>query len=444
MKTERKYVFIISLGCPKNLVDTEIVAASLIQHNLGLTDSPQDADIYLINTCAFIPPARDEAKTEIQKAQKWKKQNENRVIAVCGCLPQWDEKCEFRKKFPYVDYWLGINEIEQVGFLLNSSPKNTLKISPPQYLYDHQTPRLQLTPSHFAYLKISEGCSNRCAYCSIPRIRGDLRSRLPESVLAEAENLLSNGVKELILIAQDTTAYGQDLNDKNINLSNLLKSLDQLPGDFKLRLMYAHPANFANSLISVFKDSNHLYPYVDLPLQHISDTILAKMGRKIKSTQIRKLISKLRDKIPKIAIRTTFMVGFPGETEGNFAELRNFVQETEFERLGAFTYFPEPETAGAELPNQIEPETAKQRTDELLQLQQKISLKINRQLIGKKISVLIDSVSDKTAVGRTYMDAPEIDNIVKIKLKRNQGLQTGEFVDILIERALNYQLNGKI
>lgn len=442
------YVYSVSLGCPKNFVDTEILTGHLLSGNIGLTESPDNADVYMINTCAFIPPARAEAESFIRKAVAWKKRSpKSRKIAICGCLVQWDKKNEYAGKYPEVDLWLGIDKIasiaKHIGQLFEKETIKPIRVltSTPEYIYNETTARLQLTPKHYAYVKIAEGCNNRCTYCSIPGIRGALRSRKSESIYKEAQSLVGNGCRELILIGQDTTAFGRDLNDENENLPALLEKLDNIEGDFWIRLLYTHPAHFTDELVSVFKKSKHIIPYIDMPLQHISDRILASMGRKVRSEQIRKLLSKLRNEIPGIAIRTTFLVGYPGETENDFTELSDFVRLQKFDRLGAFTYYPEPGTPAAAFGKQVPSEVAEQRKDLIMRLQAEISLEHNIGLAGKTLDVLVDRVGKGEAFGRTYMDSPDIDNLVKINIGKTK-ISVGDLVRVTVKSAGAYDIEG--
>ncbi|OGV51755.1 MAG: ribosomal protein S12 methylthiotransferase RimO [Lentisphaerae bacterium GWF2_44_16] len=449
MDTEiNKYVYIVSLGCSKNFVDTEIMAAALISYNFGISACLDDADIFLINTCAFIPPARKEAETVIEQALKWKKskKNRDRKVIVSGCIVQWDRKSSFMDKYPEVNLWLGINEVAKLGNHISRLFLNKRQIlvhrEKPSFLYDELTPRLQLTPDHYAYIKIAEGCDNHCSYCAIPSIRGRLRSRTTQSTVKEAENLLNNGVKELILIAQDITAFGNDTKEADENLASLLKTLDSLKGNFWLRLLYLHPEGITEKLVETLVRAKHIIHYLDIPLQHISDRILSSMNRKIGRQEISDALALLRTKIPDIAIRTTFLTGFPGETEEDFEELCAFVREQSFERLGVFPYYPEKFTPAASMKNQVSPETAEERASFIMRLQAKISLNRNRKLAGKVFDVIVDSVDNKSGTGRTYMDAPEIDNTVSFTCKG--GVKAGDFVKVRIKNSSRYDLTGDL
>jgi len=437
--------FMVSLGCPKNFVDTEVIAGSILTGGVGITPDPEEANIYIVNTCAFIPTAREEAESVIKEALSWKKKlPKKRKVVVCGCLVQWDKDFAIRNKFKKVDLWLGVDNIPHAGNLileaLSETPKaNPLPVSHPEYLYDDLTPRLQLTLPHFAYIKISEGCSNMCSYCAIPNIRGKLRSRSQESIVKEASNLLAAGVKELILIGQDTTAYASESGSKE-SLSALLKKLDKLKGDFWIRLLYTHPAHFSSKLIDTIAQSEHVLPYIDMPLQHISDKILKSMNRKTSSSQIKKLLDKIRSAIPDIAIRTTLITGYPGESSKDFDELLGFVKEQKFQRMGTFVYYPEPSTPAASLQGQIPAEIAVERLDNLMKAQSKISLSFNKSLVGKVFDVIVDAVDGKNVGGRTFMDAPEIDNRVLFQGK----IKPGTFVKVKITGASKYDIKGVI
>jgi len=449
MKKDIKYVYFVSLGCSKNFVDTEVMAAYLIKHGFGITDDARCASIFVINTCAFIPPARLESENNIFKATKWKKKASGRKLIVTGCLTQWDKKEEYLKKYPEVDLWLGIDELtnlsEKIAYLYNDNQKNRSKVfckSNPSYLYNNKTPRLQLTPAHYAFIKIADGCDNRCSYCSIPSIRGPLRSRSTQSILFEAENLIIKGVKELIIIAQDITAFARDTKGKKDNLTTLVANLDKIRGDHWIRLHYLHPEGITDELISVLKNSEHIIPYLDIPIQHISDNILKRMNRKVTQKEVLNILEKLRQNIPGIIIRTTFLTGFPGETEKDFNELMNFVKEWKFERLGVFPFYSEPNTKAATMDQQVPFYIAKQRANDIYAIHTENSLNFNSKFIEKKVKVIIDSVTGTRAIGRTYMDSPDIDNTVTIS--KSKTLRFGEFVHVKINGFTAFDLKGKL
>jgi len=444
-----KFVYIVSLGCAKNLVDTEIAAGALAIDCIGFADEPNDADVYFINSCAFIPPARAEAESFINEAIEWKKNNNGKRIIVGGCLTNWDKNKDFVKKYPQVDAWLTTDEAENLAKHIHSLyNKKSEQFTPltdatfaPVYLYNEKTPRLQLTPPHYAYLKIADGCDNNCTYCAIPGIRGKLRSRSLESVVKEAQNLINNDVKELIITAQDITAFNKD--SKSNNLAELLKALDLLDGDFMIRLLYAHPAHLSEDVINMFASSTHLLHYLDMPLQHISDNILTSMNRHVTSCEIRKKLTALKNAVPDMSIRTTFMVGFPGETDENFNELYEFVKEQKFARLGVFTYFPEPGTPAAKMKNKINEKVAQAREEKIMTLQASISNEKNLSFIGETFDVLIDrtDIDAEIAFGRTFMDAPEIDN--EVIVTDIVTSQPGDVIKVKIIAANAYELEAQ-
>ena len=434
-------VYFVSLGCPKNLVDTEVLAGILLNSGRNITFDAKEADVYLINTCAFLPSAREEAFEEIRKAINWKKRarKQSRRIAVAGCLPQYGSNNPFREKFPEVDYWLGVNDIPDIVDILDGA--DAADTEEPSYLYDHNTPRLQLTVSHMAYLKIADGCNNCCTYCAIPHIRGRLRTRTQSSVVAEAENLINNGVKELVIVAQDVTVFGHDRPEDNESLSTLLQALDKLEGEFKIRLLYTHPAHYTDELIETLKNSKHVMHYLDMPLQHISERILKAMNRHVTQARVKEVINKLRGAMPDFVLRTTFITGFPGESEAEFEELKEFIKEMRFERCGVFPYSAEPGTKAAEMQEQIDFETSCARADELMDIQSGIMEEYQQSMVGKIIEVLADDVEGTRAIGRGVADAPEIDNMVVFGGKR---MKAGNFYKVLIEAVSDFDLIGHV
>ncbi len=424
--------FIAALGCPKNIVEAELISGAFLAGGDRLCDDPADADIYIINTCAFLPEARAEAAAEIAQAAEWKNSGSNRKIVVAGCLMNHAQFPEFQDYFPEVDLWCHVNDTAQIRDVLDGrcAPSAEKECT---YLCNETMPRMQLTLPHVAYLKISDGCDNRCAYCAIPGLRGALRSRPVASVISEAKMLLGNGVKELIIIAQDVTAYGHDLGD-GTSLAGLLTELEKIPGDFVIRLLYTHPAHYTSELISVLAGAKKILPYLDMPLQHISERILQQMNRHIDGNSIRELIKKLRANIPALTLRTTFITGLPGESEEEFAELCDFVKEAGFERMGVFSYAPEPGTPAAEMTPQIAPETADARAAKLMEIQAEIMKKADRRFIGSTMRVLVDWIDDdRIAFARGGSDAPDIDNVIQFNAPR--GLKAGSFVDVVIVKA---------
>ncbi|MBR7128120.1 MAG: 30S ribosomal protein S12 methylthiotransferase RimO [Lentisphaeria bacterium] len=439
-------VFLVSLGCPKNLVDTELFAGTLVSCNRYITFDDRQADIYIINTCAFIPSARNEAAEAIETAIKWKKRAKKmkRHIIVAGCLPQYDKDFSYRKLYPEVDAWMGVNNIPELEKIINSLDAEDKKFLPiieknPDYLYNHTAPRLQLTVPHMAYLKIADGCDNCCSYCAIPSIRGKLRSRKLESVVEEAKNLVANGVNELVIIAQDITVFGHDRAEDNENLAKLLTELEKIEGDFKMRLLYTHPAHYTDELIQVIKNSKKILPYLDMPLQHINDRILRDMNRHIDKQGILTLLDKLIAEIPNLVLRTTFITGFPGETEAEFNELMDFIKKYKFQRCGVFGYSPEVNTPAASMPNLIDTAIANERAKILMEIQEKIMLDYQQSFIGKTIEVICDEAENQMAIGRSFADAPEIDNRVIFAGKR---LKAGKVYKVEIKEVNDFDLIG--
>ncbi|MBE6394936.1 MAG: 30S ribosomal protein S12 methylthiotransferase RimO [Lentisphaerae bacterium] len=407
MQTE-KYFYLVSLGCPKNLVDSEIIAANLLEAGWGLAMTPDMAQLYIINTCAFIPSARQEAAEEINCASQWKEEEPERKIIVTGCLSQYGK--DIRKEFPQVDFWAGVDDVVRLPEILNGAAPS----AGCSYLHSADTPMLQLTMPHVAYVKIADGCNNCCSYCIIPRLRGKLRSRPMADVLAEISGLVSNGVKEIIIIAQDVTAFGMDRPGSGDSLAGLLTQIEKIDGDFKVRLLYTHPAHYTDELISVLAQSKKVMPYLDMPLQHISDRILKAMNRHIDTAGIKTLLKKLRQNIPGLVLRTTFITGLPGETEEEFAELEEFIREQKFERLGVFPYAPEPGSKAAAMPDIPSAETAAARAEKIMKAQVARMKRRSTALIGTQMEVLVDQIDEDIAIARGVWDAPDIDNVVYI------------------------------
>lgn len=419
--------YLVALGCPKNLVDAELLSGALVKNGYILSLEPEAADLYIVNTCAFLPAARSEASREIEAALEWKSRAPGRRVAVCGCLTEYDKNSgEYKKRFPEVDLWSPVNDVERVAELLAGSAPSTGK---PCYLNSDASMRLQLTLPHLAYLKIADGCNNCCTYCAIPKLRGALRTRPQASVVREAKMLVASGVRELVLVAQDITAFGMDRPDDGESLCSLLRELEKLPGDFVIRLLYTHPAHYTDELIEFIASSRRVLPYLDIPLQHISDRVLKAMNRRVTRKEIETLLTKLRAAIPGLTLRTTFIVGFPGETEAEFQELCDFVRDFKFERLGVFPYAAEAGTPAAKLKGQIPSEVADRRAGILMRRQIARMKRRNAKLAGRIARVLVDAV-DRTgiAVARGAMDAPDIDNAVLI---RDGGrVRPGEWAEV--------------
>ena len=439
----------VSLGCPKNQVDTEYMIGFTEKAGFERTAIPEEADVLVINTCSFIESATQESIDTILEFAAYK-QHRCRLLVVTGCLPQRYQQ-ELVKVLPEVDLWLGTGEYSRLPELLTAALNKTGKPrliadAPAGWLPPPLSDRPLTTPPHYAYVKIAEGCNHHCLYCIIPRLKGEYRSRKPESIIAEVENLLQRGVKEINLVAQDTTAYGVDV-DGAFNLSFLLSRLDQLDGDFWIRLFYTYPSLINEELLVTIRDSKHICHYLDIPLQHASTAVLKRMGRRSKQGEIRDLIGRVRHFLPEAAIRSTFIVGYPGETEEDFAELLAFLADVRLDWVGVFPYYREEGTAAAWLPEQVHPATKKRRARTVLQQQQTHSLEKNQALIGRELLVLLEKEKAPGHwEGRSYREAPAIDGVVNVQASEDQRakLEPGTFVQVEIEAAGPYELYGKI
>ena len=443
----KEKVYLESLGCSKNLIDSEVMLGSLLQGGYAFTTDKSEADIIIVNTCAFINDATQEALETIATLIPLKKNGACRKLVVAGCLPQRYGSHLTRKftELNDVDLFVGVGDFPIIAELLNSADRDTSLPSPfhlntPPFLLDHTTPRIRATPPHTAYVKIAEGCSHRCTFCTIPLIKGPYQSRLPESILTEVHMLVEEGVKEINLIAQDTTFYGMDLTPKT-DLAHLLHQLSSIEKLTWIRILYCHPDHLTSDLISVIGKEAKICNYIDLPLQHSSNTILKKMGRGKKNSQIKKIIAQLRERIPELWIRTTLIVGFPGETTDDFNRLMEFVNEMEFEHLGAFKYSNEEGTQAYSYGDTVPPDIIEERYHLLMSAQSAIAFKKNQALIGTRQSVLIEDIDKENGLlsGRTFFQAPDIDGIVFI----SQGTaRIGDMVEVCITDASEYDLFG--
>jgi len=417
----------ISLGCAKALVDSEILLGGLEQENFQITEEPEEADTIVVNTCGFLEIAREESIETILQAAKLKETGKLKQLVVMGCLSERYPE-SLSKEIPEVDRFFGSKDHKQIASFLTG--KEYAKDDPLFY-------RSLMTPNHYAYLKIAEGCDNGCSFCSIPIMRGLQKSRNIDSIMWEAEKLLEKGVKEMLVIAQDSTSYGWDLKPK-IYLSDLIKSLDSLDFDW-IRLHYAHPAHLSKRIIEAMANANNICQYLDMPIQHASDKILKSMRRGLGQSGIRDRILQLREAIPNIRIRTTLIVGYPDETDDDFNSLYDFIEEMEFDRLGVFTYSEEEGTIAESLKDNVPQELKNERKDQILDLQASISSDKNQLMVGNTYKVLVDKTGNSVSVGRTEFDSPEIDNIVHIKA----AVDKGEFVNVKIESANEFELIGK-
>ena len=425
MSSNQKVNF-VSLGCAKALVDSEKLLGALKNTNFSVVDDPEKADSMVINTCGFIDIARQESIDTILHAAKLKKEGKIGKLIVMGCLSERYPQ-ELSSEIPEVDYFFGSNDHTKIMQFLTGK----------EYAQDDPIfLRSILTPEHFAYIKIAEGCDNGCSFCSIPIMRGLQKSRSIDSILWEAEKLLEQGIKELLVIAQDTTSYGWDLKPKQY-LGDLISELDNLNFEW-IRIHYAHPAHLSKKIIQSMADSKNVCSYLDMPIQHASDPILKSMRRGLNSNGIKKRIQLLREAIPDIRIRTTLIAGYPGETNEDFKKMLSFVEEVQFDRLGVFTYSEEDGTLAKNLKDDIPINVKNDRKAQIMDLQADISNEKNQSMIGKTLKVVIDDVGEKHSVGRTEYDSPEIDNIVNI----NQALKIGQFYNIKIESANEFELIG--
>ncbi|MDD2708837.1 MAG: 30S ribosomal protein S12 methylthiotransferase RimO [Verrucomicrobiae bacterium] len=427
-------IHLISLGCAKNLVDSEVMLGALLKAGHAIVNDPSEADVIIVNTCGFIDRARKESIDAILRAGQSAGQQRKMIIA--GCLAQRYAR-ELAAEIPEASAIIGVNEVPRIHEIVaeirgseSGRPLNRVSRRP-SYLYDFRVPRLQLTPSHYAYLKIAEGCDHPCAFCSIPVIRGRYRSRTVDDVVREARALLRQGVRELLLISQDTTCYGRDLGQLDA-LPALLRRLDAVEGDFWIRLLYTHPAHWTPALIEAMKEHRKVCRYVDIPLQHAHDDVLKRMRRTPGLDGMRDLLRDIRAAIPEVSVRTAFIVGFPGETAAQFRTLLDFVEEQQFDHLGAFEYSREEDTPAGRMTGQIPPKIRRERLARLMALQQTISARRLASRVGQKMRVLVDG---KT--GRTEFQAPEVDGHVILK---GCGWKTGQFANVCVKQAGVYDL----
>ena len=433
----------ISLGCNKNLVDTEKTIAIFNEEGFEIVNKPENADIIVINTCGFIESAKEEAINTILEMAEYKKDKCKFLIAM-GCLVE-RYRDELAKEIPEVDLWIKYSEYDSLWdkvkkMLENEDIEETENPSNREFL--NLMDRVLTTGDNYAYLKIADGCSNRCTYCAIPYIRGPQMSRKMEDIIEEAKKLAEEGYHEIILTAQDTTKYAVDLYGKP-RLAELIEEISKIEEIKWIRFLYAYPETISDELIQVVRNNDKVCKYFDIPIQHISDSVLKRMNRQSNGESIRKLIKKLRQEIPEVIIRTTVMVGFPGESEADFEELYNFLQEAKFDKLGCFAYSKEDGTPASRLKEQIHPMTKKSRLNKIMSLQQKISKQNLKNKIGKEVEVLVEdkSFDGKTYIGRSYMDVPEIDGVVYIE--SDEEIQIGSFVKCTITDVKEYDLIAK-
>ena len=447
---EKIKLFCVSLGCDKNLVDTEKMLGVAGGLGVSFTDDETEADAILINTCCFIGDAKEESVNTILEMARYKEEGKCRALIVAGCLAQ-RYKQEIIDEIPEVDAILGTTSYEEIGNVLTrlfgeEKEKKEEHIScfhDLKELPETAKKRVMTTGGHYAFLKIAEGCDKRCSYCIIPYLRGPYRSVPMEQLLAEARELAENGVRELILVAQETTLYGKDLYGEK-TLPKLLHELAQIPGIYWIRMQYCYPEEITDELIQAIKTEEKVCHYLDIPIQHASDRILKRMGRRTHKAELKERIGALRREIPDIALRTTFICGFPGETEEDHEELMEFVDEMEFERVGVFTYSAEEDTPAYSYPDQIPEEVKEERRADVMELQQEIAFEHCENMVGKVLDVMIEGkVADEPAyVGRTYMDAPNVDGLIFVNA--DEMLMSGDFVRVKVTGANEYDLIGEV
>lgn len=441
----KQKVSMVSLGCPKNLVDAEVMLGVLSKQEYEITTDEKDADVIIVNTCSFIKEAKQESIDAILDLAERKHDGRCHTLIVSGCLPQRYQE-ELAKELPEVDIFIGTGDYPRIAEILaeKTGTEGQLRyIGDPDYIYDESLPRLNSSPSWYSYLKVGEGCSNCCSYCIIPQLRGPYRSRPLDALVAEAERLVARGVKEINVISQDITRYGSDMND-GTTLETLVHRLAAIDGLRWIRLLYAYPDGISDGLIALIRDEPKVCKYLDIPIQHISDPVLKAMKRRSNGQQIRDLVAKLRREIPDIALRTSLIVGFPGETVDDFADLMQFVEQTQFDRLGVFCYSREEGTPAAAMPEQVSERIKRERYRKLMRAQARLSFRRNRALIGKTEQVIVEGYSEETELllkGRSARQAPDIDGQVYI----TAGIaDVGDIVQLKITDSSDYDLIGEI
>ena len=437
-------ILFISLGCDKNLVDSEVMLGLLDKKGYKIVDEESEADVIVINTCCFINDAKEESVQTILEMAEYKKEGRLKALIVTGCLAQRYQQ-EILDEIPEVDAVLGTTSYDKITEAVEEAITGNghVEVTDINELPLVDEKRLVTTGGHFAYLKIAEGCDKHCTYCIIPKLRGNYRSVPMERLIKEAEDLADQGVKELILVAQETTVYGQDIYGEK-SLHKLLKELCKISGIRWIRILYCYPEEIDDNLIQVIKEEPKICHYLDLPIQHASDEILKRMGRRTSKKQLVEIIGKLRSEIPDIALRTTLITGFPGESEANHEELMEFVDEMEFDRLGVFTYSPEEDTPAADMPEQIEESVKEDRQAELMELQQDIAFDKAEDMVGSEVLMMVEGkVADENVyVGRTYKDAPNVDGLIFVHT--DADLITGDFAKVKVTGALEYDLIGEL
>ncbi len=445
-----KSVHFVSLGCPKNLVDSEIMAGTLMNEGYTIAPDAEGADTVIVNTCGFIEDAKQESIQKILEMGRAKEDGQLRRLVVAGCLAQ-RYKDDLVKELPEADLFIGSGEFQNIATILRGHDSGEIKrtfFHLPTFLQQESTPRVNSQPGHRAYLKISEGCMKRCAFCAIPLIRGNLQSRTLQNIVNEAKLLVAGGVQELLVVSHDFTDFGWDLRRKDPTATEspetLLRALDAVPGLKWIRLLYLYPDGITDEMIDIIKNSQKILKYFDMPLQHVNNQMLKRMNRKMTHEEITERLAKIRSEIPEAVIRTQFIVGFPGETEEEFQELLDFVKEQQFDRVGCFEYSPEEQTPGGKMTDQVEESVKKDRHHRLMTLQKKISKKRHKKFVGQEIDVLVEGLSEESELllqGRSSFQAPDIDGVTYI----NKGTaKVGEMRRVRITGSFEYDLVGEI
>ena len=435
-------IHLVSLGCPKNLVDSEVILGRIGAEGFVVAQQPEDADILMVNTCGFIESAKAESIEAILELVRLKEKDPTKRVVVAGCLGQRYPE-ELAKEIPEIDAIVGMSEYPRMpeilgGLMEEVRQQRRIHVGNASHPAWSEDSRLRLTPRHSAYLKISEGCDNPCTFCSIPSFRGRFRSKSPEFIVNEARELVANGTREINLISQDLTSYGLDI-DGEFLLPDIMEKLDAVDGIDWIRLLYTYPYKFSDAMIDAVANLDRVIPYIDMPIQHIDDTMLRRMGRRLGEDGTRDLFSRMRERVPELVLRTTFIVGFPGETREQFEKLVHFVEENKLERVGVFPWSPEEGTPAEKLPGRIDEDEVQTRIEELMLAQQQVAFDWNRSRVGSEVDVLIDEICPESAstLGRSYAEAPEIDSIIRLP----EGVAgVGEMVRCTITETDDYDL----
>ncbi|MBI2645734.1 MAG: 30S ribosomal protein S12 methylthiotransferase RimO [Deltaproteobacteria bacterium] len=433
----------VTLGCPKNRVDSEVMFGSLLQNHYEYTEDPKEAELIVVNSCSFIEDAKKESIDTILEMSKFKTKGHLKKLVVAGCLAQRYQK-DVESLFPEVDHFIGTGEYYKISSIVESESRGNYSI--PSYIHSYEAPRMNSMPAYTAYLKLTEGCDRRCAFCIIPKIRGKQKSQSIENLVLETQALVRNGVTELNLIGQDLTSYGTDLRDQKTNLEALLTELVKIKEVKWIRLLYCYPDHISEDFLNLLRTEEKICKYIDMPLQHIDDEILKSMRRGVNSQKIRTVITRLRDSIPNLVFRTSFIAGYPGETQEQFEKLYEFVKKQAFDHVGVFTYSQEEDTHAATLPEQLTQKVKLKRKEKLMMLQSEISLKKHKAQVGHELEVLVEGWDEakKLYQARSFGQAPDIDGNVFIEVSPEIKLKPGQYCKVKIKKALPYDLVAQV